>query len=104
MLINEQGPDDALSQWEILYRCFPEMRKTGINMGNIHGLPNALTLIMVMATQFSNLRMALIPTVNNPISFLVIKNNMSRKPPAYTASKHTNTSGAPIIGFSQPTD
>lgn len=73
-------------------------------MKNIRDLPNELTLIMVMATQFSNLRMVLIPTVSNPVSYLVIKTNMSRKPPICTTSKYTNTSQAPIIGFSQPTD
>ncbi|KAE8144406.1 hypothetical protein BDV25DRAFT_96108 [Aspergillus avenaceus] len=53
---------DRAKAWEVLYRCFPQVRRAGLIVNNIHDLSNGLTLRRSIHDEFGKFHIALKPT------------------------------------------
>ncbi|KAE8156608.1 hypothetical protein BDV40DRAFT_293396 [Aspergillus tamarii] len=60
---NSTSPSfDRARAWEVLYRCFPGVRRAGLSVDNINDLSNGLTLRRSVHDEFGAFNIALKPT------------------------------------------
>ncbi|KAB8271513.1 hypothetical protein BDV30DRAFT_240487 [Aspergillus minisclerotigenes] len=55
-------PHDRARAWEVLYRCFPEVRRAGLSGDTINDTSNGLTLRESLYYEFGKFNLALKPT------------------------------------------
>ncbi|OJD09949.1 hypothetical protein AJ78_08842, partial [Emergomyces pasteurianus Ep9510] len=56
------GEKNTANIWEVLFRCFPSLRRTGMRAANINDPSNGITLWDVIRKQFGKFRCAFEPT------------------------------------------
>ncbi|EER42430.1 conserved hypothetical protein [Histoplasma capsulatum H143] len=59
---NISGEKNAANVWETLFRCFPSIRRIGMNARNINDPSNGITLLDIIHKQFGKFRCAFEPT------------------------------------------
>ncbi|EDN04047.1 predicted protein [Histoplasma mississippiense (nom. inval.)] len=57
-----EGEKNAANVWETLFRCFPSIRRIGMNARNINDASNGITLLDIIHKQFGKFRCAFEPT------------------------------------------
>ncbi|GAB1200955.1 hypothetical protein APSETT444_010336 [Aspergillus pseudonomiae] len=56
-----EPPNDNSSAWEVLWRCFPRVRREGLRVETINNLSNGITLRYSVHTEFGKFSIALKP-------------------------------------------
>ncbi|OOF90161.1 hypothetical protein ASPCADRAFT_10910 [Aspergillus carbonarius ITEM 5010] len=51
-------PEDVANIWELLYRCFPGVRRAALTIGTINSPENGLSLTVLLHSAFGNFRIA----------------------------------------------
>ncbi|KAL2825450.1 hypothetical protein BDW59DRAFT_161677 [Aspergillus cavernicola] len=65
------APTGIADTWEVLFRCFPAVRRTGLQAETINELYNGLTLERNLHLVFGDFRIAFVATVETPHQYKV---------------------------------
>lgn len=64
--LTKKAPKDIANAWEVLWRCFPNVRKAGMQVESINDISNGISLTDYIHTQFGKFSLAFKATVSIP--------------------------------------